>query len=583
MSETTVTPEQTAETPAPDAPARRGFRRWLTDRSRFEVAAWAGLVVVAVVVRMIDLGDRPFHHDESQDAYFSWSFHNDFSSYEYNPLLHGPVRFYLTGLLYQLTEATNFTARLMPALMGVLAVGLPYLLRHQLGRVAAYAAGVALAIGPTYLYFSRFAREDIYLAAITLAMIVAAFRFLRRPHAVTLCLFAALIAVAFAIKESGLVLAGIAGLYFIAAIVVQGVLARRRGGAFGDGEVAAALLKVRWTGWVYALATLVFVYTLLFTQFFTNFSCTTTESLSHPVRDTSCVNAVVYGLQYWTDQQEVARGGDSAWLYASIIFGEEWPVLLLALVGTIFAFRRPTTLRIFLVVFFVGVFGFHAWGSERFAWLAIHPLLPLILLAGVGVQGLWELRGRLRAGALAAVGVGAAYMVVASFSANAVLRADPRSLLVSTQSSEQVAQVAEQVEALGDVTITIDASEGATFPYAWYFRDKAQFLELGTIAETGQPSTAPLPDTQVAVLTETAYTRLKPNLSAYECRRFDFRVWWVKDYDKKFSVNAWVDWFTERKAWNPTGGMKEWFCVRRDVGPLPGKGTESEIPPPQPA
>ena len=29
---------------------------------------------VALAVRLIALGDRPFHHDESQDAYFSWLF-----------------------------------------------------------------------------------------------------------------------------------------------------------------------------------------------------------------------------------------------------------------------------------------------------------------------------------------------------------------------------------------------------------------------------------------------------------------------------------------------------------------------------
>ena len=43
-----------------------------------------------------DLGDRPFHHDESQDAYFSWIFFTQ-GDYEYNPLLHGPLRFYLTA------------------------------------------------------------------------------------------------------------------------------------------------------------------------------------------------------------------------------------------------------------------------------------------------------------------------------------------------------------------------------------------------------------------------------------------------------------------------------------------------------
>ena len=41
-------------------------------RPRGELVAYAALVVIAIVLRFIDLGDRPFHHDESQDAYFSW-------------------------------------------------------------------------------------------------------------------------------------------------------------------------------------------------------------------------------------------------------------------------------------------------------------------------------------------------------------------------------------------------------------------------------------------------------------------------------------------------------------------------------
>ena len=44
-------------------------------------------------------------------------------------------------------------------------VPLPALLRSQIGRVGAFAAAAALAFGPTFLYYSRFAREDIYFAA----------------------------------------------------------------------------------------------------------------------------------------------------------------------------------------------------------------------------------------------------------------------------------------------------------------------------------------------------------------------------------------------------------------------------------
>ncbi len=85
--------------------------------------------------------------------------------------------------MYLVFGDSDFTARLAPALMGTLMVPLPALLRSQIGRVGAFAAAAALAFGPTFLYYSRFAREDIYFACITLALLAVTFRFLDRPRA----------------------------------------------------------------------------------------------------------------------------------------------------------------------------------------------------------------------------------------------------------------------------------------------------------------------------------------------------------------------------------------------------------------
>ena len=149
-----------ATLPQPETAAPR------TGRPRGELIAYGVLILVALALRLYDLGDRPFHHDESQDAYFSWTFLEN-GGYEYNPLLHGPLRFYMTAGIFAVFGDTDFTERLAPALMGTLMVPLPYLLRGQLGRVGAFATAAALAFGPSYLYFSRFAREDIYFAAVT--------------------------------------------------------------------------------------------------------------------------------------------------------------------------------------------------------------------------------------------------------------------------------------------------------------------------------------------------------------------------------------------------------------------------------
>ena len=60
--------------------------------------------------------------------------------------------------------------------------------------------------------------------------------------------------------------------------------------------------------------------------------------------------------------------------------------------GAVAAFRRPTLLRLFLVWAFVLSLIVYSWAGEKFAWLVLHPLLPLILLAGVGLQAIWAAR-----------------------------------------------------------------------------------------------------------------------------------------------------------------------------------------------
>ncbi len=504
-------------------------------RPRGELIAYGLLVLVALGLRLYDLGDRPFHHDESQDAYFSWTFLEN-GGYEYNPLLHGPLRFYLTAAIFKVLGDSDFTARLAPVLMGLLMVPLPYLLRAQLGRVGAFAAAVMLAFGPSYLYFSRFAREDIYFAAVTFALVVVAFRFLDRPKRHQPALIGALLAASFAIKETTFITGFVAFTFFV--LVLASPWRRK---------LIDPIRAVGLEAWGWALAAFLGVYTLLFTTFLTN---------------PDGVRGLYTGLDYWLGQHEVGRGGEAWSFYLVVLFGVEWPALLLGAVGAVYSLWRPTLLRLFLIWGFVLSLIIYSWAGEKFAWLVLHPLLPLLLLAGIGVQVIWNAR-RHWYGRLSAIVVVAcfAYSFYASYLVNAVHRADPRELLVSTQSSEDVKRVADQVVARAerdpDTKITVDSSEGATFPWAWYFRD----LPVGYV-ELGAGSEAPAPDDDdVLILTQAANDRLAPQLQGYEARQFPFRVWWVRDYDA-MSPRAWWRWFTKREPWNPTGGMPEWLHER---------------------
>jgi len=125
-----------------------------------------------------ELGDRAYHHDESLHAVYSWYLYVG-RGYTHDPLMHGPFQFHVNALMYFLFGDSNFTGRLAAVLFGTGIIVLPYFLRSELGRVGAVVSSLLFTISPSFLYFSRFTREDIYLAFFTLGMVVGIFGWIR--------------------------------------------------------------------------------------------------------------------------------------------------------------------------------------------------------------------------------------------------------------------------------------------------------------------------------------------------------------------------------------------------------------------
>ena len=247
-----------------------GSERRFWPPSRTGIAFW-GVVLLGALLRFWGLGDKPLHHDESLHAYFSLQLMHDIenwsscfsgirSCYKYDPLLHGPFQFHAIALVYKLSQilsapdhgVNTTTVRIVAASLGTVLVGLPYFLRDRLGTVGAWLACFMLAVSPSMVYFSRFAREDIYMACFTLLMVVGAALYLRNRQAKWLILAAWGFALSYTTNEATFLTVAVFG-SFLGALLVWELGARWSIGSRLDEQPTAQPSRFPRTGSLIAL------------------------------------------------------------------------------------------------------------------------------------------------------------------------------------------------------------------------------------------------------------------------------------------------------------------------------------------
>lgn len=178
------------------------------------------IVVLALATRFYDLGSRPLHHDESLHALFSWRYYMG-QGYIHNPMMHGPWQFHVNALMFFLFGAGDYAARIAAALFGVIMVGLPVFLRKELGRWGALTASFLLLISPSFMYFSRFTRSDIFAITFTMILFIAIIRYMDRPRGRWLYAGSAALALLFATKEISFIVAFVFGSFLLLAVLWQ--------------------------------------------------------------------------------------------------------------------------------------------------------------------------------------------------------------------------------------------------------------------------------------------------------------------------------------------------------------------------
>ena len=163
----------------------------------WEIGFYAAVFALSTWLRFWDLGSRALHHDESIHAQWSWNL----LDYHHSPIFHGPFYYHVQGAVFFLFGSSDYTSRLSAAIFGLGIVALPLLLRRKLGVAGTAATVLFIAFSPTLVYYSRFFREDIYMAFFTLLMAAAMWRYVEEGRERWLVWFALAFTGAMTTKE----------------------------------------------------------------------------------------------------------------------------------------------------------------------------------------------------------------------------------------------------------------------------------------------------------------------------------------------------------------------------------------------
>ncbi len=585
---------------------------WWTRENLF----WLAIFLVAAVLLFLKLGDKPLHHDESLHAYYSWELFKGMG-YKYNPMMHGPFLFHFNALMYYLLGASNYTARIMPALSGLLVLVMVYLLRPWLGKTGALFTGAMIALSPSFTYFGRFIRNDIYIAAFTMVMVYGLINYLQSKQNKFLYISAIGLGLSFATKENTYITGVIIFTFLFFRWLWEYTLKPK-----GELLVAGALQqlgqdrKPLYLGLAFFFGIVAVLYTTVFTYpkgFMDAFSASLTYWLGQhevqrgsqpvyfyagliPLYETLAFLGAIAGLVYYSF---IKGRQNRAWrLLAYVILGAAWWLftlqghetfgliftLLLVILGSgllaYFSFSEMGLFKTFLMLWTVAAFCDYSFAGERMPWLILHPLLPMMLLTGTFLGELWQRAVKYRMVVMTVFILLLTVMVhntaMVNFYGDG---ANPAELLVYVQTSTDVPQVVKQLKNMslrlkGNLDMNITVEDYCSWPFAWYLRDFKHVgypkftatqaegtIEKNPIIISGVEMAAPGHDDRVAQLLAQDYV----------AQRYKLRVWWAPDSRAFFTdtldgkIKKIWRLIMYREPWSGLGSYDMIVYIRKDV------------------
>ena len=139
------------------------LERWTAGRDRTVLAVLA-IVLVALVLRFVLLGERIAHWDEGRVAWWTLEYLRT-GEFHYRFIIHGPFVQIVNRPVFALLGPSDFASRIVVALIGGLLPATALLFREHLRDAEVVVLAGLLAANPILLYYSRFFRSSVPVAA----------------------------------------------------------------------------------------------------------------------------------------------------------------------------------------------------------------------------------------------------------------------------------------------------------------------------------------------------------------------------------------------------------------------------------
>jgi len=335
------------------------------------------IALLALAIRLPQLGERPMHTDESVNAYITGDLLAG-KSFHYDPQdRHGPALFVIAEPVARLLGAKNFSEltevqlRLSTVITGTAMVLLFGAGVEMFGFIPCLIAALLFAFAPLPVYYSRYFIHETLFVAATFGLILSGWRALKNKSVrfATLAGFCA--ALMLACKETAVI-------HFFA-IGVALFAARLKTPA---STVPAPKMLFA------ALAVFIFTAILLFTWFGRNW-------------------AVMADLLHAIPRFAARAGGEGhekPFGYYFKFLATGWSgALILALAIPGLMYSRFSARRIFLAVYALLVFAVYSAIPYKTPWLALNFWLPLALLAAIAIESFWLVRPKISTRSLVVV------------------------------------------------------------------------------------------------------------------------------------------------------------------------------------